>query len=298
MQKITPFLWFDNNAEEAIHFYTSIFKDSSVGRLTRYGEAGPGKRGTVMTGAFQISGLEFMALNGGPLFKFTPAISFFVHCQTEQEIDGLWKHLSESGTALMELDKYPFSERYGWVADRFGLSWQLMLTRTPQKVFPFLMYVGKQNGRAEEAVMFYTSIFKNSQTLMAEKYGKGGPMPEGALVHGRFLLEGEEFIAMDGGVDHQFTFTEATSFFVTCTSQEEIDEFWERLSEGGEEGQCGWLKDRYGVSWQIVPTILGEMLQDKDPDRAKRVTMAMLQMKKLDIAQLGEAYNRGRRIDE
>jgi predicted 3-demethylubiquinone-9 3-methyltransferase (glyoxalase superfamily) len=292
MQKITPFLWFDNNAEEAIHFYTSIFKDSSVGRLTRYGEAGPGKRGTVMTGAFQISGLEFMALNGGPLFKFTPAISFFVHCQTEQEIDGLWKHLSESGTALMELDKYPFSERYGWVADRFGLSWQLMLTRTPQKVFPFLMYVGKQNGRAEEAVMFYTSIFKNSQTLMMEKYGKGGPMPEGALVHGRFLLEGEEFIAMDGGVDHQFTFTEATSFFVTCTSQEEIDEFWERLSEGGEEGQCGWLKDRYGVSWQIVPTILGEMLQDKVPDRAKRVTMAMLQMKKLDIAQLGEAYNR------
>ena len=291
MKKITPFLWFDDVAEEAMTFYTSIFKNSSMGGVTRYGDAGPGKKGTVMTGTFQISGREFMALNGGPIFKFTPAISFFVHCQTEQEIDALWKHLSEGGAALMELDKYPFSERYGWVADRFGLSWQLMLTRTVQKVFPSLMFVGKQNEKAEEAVKFYTSVFKNSRTLMMEKYGKGGPLPEGALVHGRFLLDGEEFIAMDGGLDHQFTFTEATSFFVTCKSQEEIDEFWEKLSAGGEKGQCGWLKDGYGVSWQIVPAILGEYLQDTDPEKSTRVMQAMLQMKKLDMKKLEDAYH-------
>jgi predicted 3-demethylubiquinone-9 3-methyltransferase (glyoxalase superfamily) len=291
MQKITPFLWFDNNAEEAMQFYTSIFKNSKVGRVTRYGEAGPGKKGMVMTGTFHLAGLEFMALNGGPMFKFTPAISFFVHCQTEQEIDVLWKRLSEGGTALMGLDKYPFGEKYGWVADKFGLSWQLMLTRTEQKVFPFLMYVRDQNGKAEEAVKFYTSLFKNSSVTAMQRYGKGTPQPE-AVVHARFLLDGQEFMAMDGGLDHHFTFTEATSFFVSCKTQLEVDEFWDRLSTGGEKGQCGWLKDKYGVSWQIVPSRLGELLQDKDPEKSKRVTMAMLKMKKLDIQQLEDALLR------
>jgi len=111
MQKITPFLWFDNNAEEAIQFYTSLFANSKIGSLARYGEAGPGKKGTVMTGGFQLAGSEFMALNGGPLFKFTPAVSFFVHCRTEQEVDALWKQLADGGTILMELDKYPFSQK-------------------------------------------------------------------------------------------------------------------------------------------------------------------------------------------
>ena len=291
MQKITPFLWFDNNAEEAIQFYTSLFANSKIGSLARYGEAGPGKKGTVMTGGFQLAGSEFMALNGGPLFKFTPAVSFFVHCRTEQEVDALWKQLADGGTILMELDKYPFSQKYGWVADRFGLSWQLMLTGTEQKIFPFLMFVGQQNGKAEEAMRFYGSVFRNSRTLTLQRYGKGGPQPEEAVVHGRLLLDGEEFIVMDGGLDHHFTFTEATSFFVSCKTQEEVDEFWEKLSAVGEKGQCGWLKDKYGVSWQIVPTVLGEMLRDPDPAKARRVTVAMLQMKKLNIARLQEAYH-------
>ena len=292
MQKITPFLWFDGNAEEAIQLYTSLFKNSKAGRLTRYGEAGPGKKGTVMTGTFQLAGQEFMALNGGPTFKFTPAVSFFVNCQTEQEVDMLWKQLSDGGTVLMELDKYPFSPKFGWVADKFGLSWQINMAGTEQKIFPFLMFVGKQSGKAEEAVKFYVSLFENSRIGTIEKFGKGTPQPEGNVMHARFSLEGEEFMAMDGGLDHQFTFTEAASFFVSCKTQEEIDEFWEKLSAGGETGQCGWLKDRYGVSWQIVPTRLVELLGDKDPAKAKRVTEAMLQMKRLEIKQLEEAYHR------
>ena len=295
MQKITPFLWFDDNAEQAIKLYTSIFKNSKIGRLTRYGEAGPGKKGTVMTGTFQLAGREFMALNGGPAFKFTPSISLFVHCQTEQEIDQLWKNLSEGGTVLMELDKYPFSQKFGWVADKFGLSWQLNLVGTEQKIFPFLMFVRDKSGKAEEAMKFYTSIFRNSSVARVERYGKGTPQPEGDVVHGRFVLDGEEFLAMDGGLNHQFTFTEAISFFVHCKTQEEIDEFWEKLSAGGEKSQCGWLKDTYGVSWQIVPDRLGELLQDKDPEKVKRVTQAMLQMKKLEIKQLEEAYRQGSR---
>ena len=157
MQKITPFLWFDDQAEEAMHFYTSIFKNSKIGTVSRYGEAGPGKQGTVMSGTFQIEGQEFMALNGGPLFKFTEAISFFVHCET----------------------------------------------------------------------------------------------------------------------------------------QTEVDELWEKLSAGGEKGQCGWLKDKYGISWQIVPNILGELLSAPDAGKVGRVTQAMLQMTKLDIEKLKQAFEQG-----
>ena len=154
MPKITPFLWFDDNAEEAINFYTSIFKNSKIGRVTRYGDAGPGPKGTVMSAAFQLEGQEFMALNGGPHFKFTPAISLFVDCKT----------------------------------------------------------------------------------------------------------------------------------------QEEVDDLWERLSAGGKTERCGWLTDRFGLSWQIIPAILGQLLQDKDPQKSKRVLQAMLQMKKIDIAGLKQAY--------
>jgi len=192
----------------------------------------------------------------------------------------------------MELSSYPWSKKYGWVADRFGLSWQVNLVGSSQKVSPLLMFVGKQSGKAEEAIRFYTSIFRNSSVATIEKFGKGTPQPEGNVMHARFSLDAEEFMAMDGGLDHQFTFTEATSFFVSCKTQAEVDEFWEKLSTGGEKGQCGWLKDRYGVSWQIVPSRLGELLADKDPERVKRVTQAMLQMKKLDISQLEEAYHR------
>src|SRR5208337_4269581 len=125
MQKITPFLWFDTQAEEAANFYASLFDNSRIGSIRRYGDAGPGPKGAVMTMSFQLQGLSFMALNGGPQFAFTPAISFFVTCKTEQEVDALWKKLSDRGTVFMQLQKYPFSERFGWISDRFGLSWQL-----------------------------------------------------------------------------------------------------------------------------------------------------------------------------
>lgn len=292
VQKITPFLWFDDNAEAAMKLYTSIFKNSKMGALTRYGEAGPGKKGTVMTGTFRLAGREFMALNGGPHFKFTPAISFFVNCETEEEVDQAWKSLSDGGQVLMELDTYPWSKKYGWLNDRFGVSWQIGLAGSAQKVSPFVMFVGKQSGKAEEAIRFYTSVFKNSRVDAIEKFGKGTPQPEGDVMHARFSLDGEDFIAMDGGLNHAFTFTEATSFFVQCNTQEEVDEFWEKLSTGGEQGQCGWLKDKYGVSWQIVPTRLGQLLGDKDPAKAKRVMETMLQMKRLEIKQLEEAYRR------
>ena len=294
MQKIIPFLWYDNQAEEAVHFYTPIFKNSKVGSVTRYGEAGGEvsrrPKGTVMTVTFELEGQEFIALNGGPQFTFSPAISFFMSCNTEEEIDRLFKKLSEGGLVLMELDKYPFSEKFGWVNDKFGVSWQLNLASRTQKITPFLMYVGEQHGKAEEAVNFYVSLFKNSSIVKIERYGAGEDEPEGTVKHATFSLNGQEFMAMDSNREHPFTFTPAISFFVNCETQEEVDELWEKLSEGGEIEECGWLKDKYGVSWQIVPTVLGEMLQDKDAEKSERVMKALLQMDKIDIKILRQAY--------
>lgn len=293
MQKITPFLWFDTQAEAATGFYTSVFNGSRVVSISRYGEAGPRPAGTVMTATFQLEGQEFMALNGGPEYKFTPALSFFVNCVSREELDGLWQKLSEGGTILMELGTYPFSDRFGWLQDKFGLSWQLSLGDSLQKIVPFLMFVGEQHGRAEAAVNLYTSLFGNSEILHVERYGKDQGELEGTVKHAKFTLDGQEFLAIDGGQEHSFSFTEAISLFVTCQTQGEVDYFWEKLTEGGEEGPCGWLKDKFGVSWQIVPAALGRLLGDPDPMKAQRVMQAMLQMTKIDIEALHQAYEQG-----
>jgi len=153
-----------------------------------------------------------------------------------------------------------------------------------QRITPFLWF----DSNAEEAVNFYTSIFKDSRVLSTSRYGEGMPMPKGTVMSVTFLLNGQEFIALNGGPI--FKFTEAISFFVKCETQEEIDHFWENLSAGGQIQQCGWLKDKYGVSWQIVPPILLELLADKDPQKAKRVFAAMLQMKKIVIEDLKKAH--------
>jgi predicted 3-demethylubiquinone-9 3-methyltransferase (glyoxalase superfamily) len=154
-----------------------------------------------------------------------------------------------------------------------------------QKITPFLWF----DTQAEAAANFYVSIFKNSKVVKIARYGEGGPGPKGSVMTVVFELDGQRFIALNGGP--QFKFTEAISFTVDCRTQEEVDTFWEKLSGGGVEGPCGWLKDKYGLSWQIVPTLLGEMLSDPDPEKSKRVMQAMLKMKKLDIAGLKNAYD-------
>jgi predicted 3-demethylubiquinone-9 3-methyltransferase (glyoxalase superfamily) len=153
-----------------------------------------------------------------------------------------------------------------------------------QKITPFLWF----DNNAEEAMNFYLSIFKNSEVISVARHGDAGPGPKGTVMTAKFQLNGQEFVALNGGP--HFKFTEAISFVVNCETQQEVDEFWEKLSEGGEESRCGWLKDKYGLSWQIVPTVLGELLQDKDPVKAKSVMGAMLQMNKIDIKKLKQAY--------
>jgi predicted 3-demethylubiquinone-9 3-methyltransferase (glyoxalase superfamily) len=243
-----------------------------------------------MTVNFQLAGQDFTALNGGPEFKFMPAISLFVNCDAEEEIDRLFERLTAGGAILMELGKYPFSDKFCWVNDRYGVSWQLNLASGVQKITPFLTFVGKQHGKAEEAMNLYVSLFKNSSIQAIQRYGPESGESEGTVMHARFSLDGQEFMAIDGGLEHQWTFTEAVSLFVNCKTQKEVDLLWQKLTEGGEESQCGWLKDRYGVSWQIVPTALSNVIGGPDPAGAQRAVQAMLQMRKLDITALQRAY--------
>jgi predicted 3-demethylubiquinone-9 3-methyltransferase (glyoxalase superfamily) len=297
MKNISPFLWFDDNAEEAVNFYTSIFKNSKNGNVVRYDETGAAAAnrpaGSAMTVPFEIAGQKFTVLNGGPVFKFTPAVSFFVNCETEKEIDDLWDKLSKGNQKIFwQLQKYPFSEKYGWIIDKFGVSWQLILSKSALKINPFLSFFGKQYGKAEEAINFYISVFKDSGINRMERYSREEEKTEGTLKHASFYINGQEFIAMESSKDLG-SFNESISFVISCENQEEVDYYWEKLSEGGDEKaqQCGWLKDKYGLSWQVVPLALFELLSDPDPVKSKRVMETMLQMKKIDIEDLKKAYN-------
>lgn len=278
---IYPCLWFDGSAKQAATFYCSVFNQSKITADTNI----------VVT--FEASGQKFMCLNGGPKFKPNPSISFFVVCETKEEIDQYWKKLVVGGSVLMPLDKYDWSEKYGWLQDAFGINWQLSfgkLKDVGQKFTPCLMFTQTQQGKAEQAIQFYTSVFHNSSVTGILKYSASDADVEGTVKHAQFNLGKYVFMAMDSSLSHAFSFNEAISFVVDCETQNEIDYFWNKLTaDGGEESMCGWLKDKYGVSWQIVPTILGKLMSD--PERARRVVQAFLKMRKFDIATLKQAHD-------
>lgn len=300
-QCIIPHLWFDDQAEEAAAFYTALFGGARTLGVTRYGSEGVEIHGrppgSVMTVDFELLGYRFIALNGGPHFRFTPAISFFVTRDTEAEVDHLWQGLSDGGVEMMPLDRYPWSEKYGWVQDRYGVTWQIALgpvADVGQPIAPALLFVGDQYGRAEEAIELYTSTFPDSevQGILRWAAGEQEGEREGAVKHAQFRLCGETFMAMENAYDHPFTFNEAISLLVRCADQEEIDRYWDRLTEGGDPAaqQCGWLKDRFGVSWQVAPAGMEEMLREPDSPGGRRAFRAMLGMKRIDVGELARAY--------
>lgn len=299
MQKITPFLWFEDQAEEAIRFYTSLFAGSKLVQLQRYPDDplhGPmeDRLGKVLTAIFELASQRFMAIDGGPAFKFNPSISFFVHCDTKGEVDSFWAAFSEGGEALMPLAEYSFNPWYGWIQDRFGVSWQLMLAQAEQKIIPSFLFAGDRAGEAEHAIQLYTKVFDGASIGEVSRYGPGqGPDEAGTIAYASFKLEKQSFAAMDSAREHEFSFNEAISFYVECQTQQEVDKYWQALTAEPEAEQCDWLKDRYGVSWQIVPVQLAEMLSDPDPQKSRPVMDAMLKMKKFDIAALEAAYKGG-----
>jgi predicted 3-demethylubiquinone-9 3-methyltransferase (glyoxalase superfamily) len=298
-QKIVPHLWFDKEAVEAAKFYCSIFHgDSELTNVTTLRGTPSGDCDIV---SFKLAGYELMAISAGPLFKLNPSISFILNFDpskdenAQQSLDELWGKMLPDGMALMEIGEYPFSKRYGWIQDKYGVSWQLMLTDPTGEVRPFItpsiLFTGAVAGKAEEATDFYIATFKDSKRGFIHRYPAGGePDQEGMVMYTDYMLEKQWFAAMDSAHPHEFAFNEAISLIVRCDSQQEIDSLWKKLSAVPESEQCGWIKDRYGISWQIVPAIMDEMFQKGTREQIDRLTQAFLPMKKLDIAALQAVY--------
>jgi predicted 3-demethylubiquinone-9 3-methyltransferase (glyoxalase superfamily) len=276
--KIYPCLWFDGKAKEAFEFYCSVFKNSKI------------TYESPMVVFIEIMGKKIMGLNGGPKFKINPSISLFVLLETVDETNAAWDKLVEGGKVLMPIDKYFWSERYGWVQDKYGMTWQVSVVNRagdPPGITPSLLFTGPQFGNAESAINLYASLFKNSDTNMMMHYPEDD-INAGKVMYAEFKLDGYTLIAMDGPEEHAYTFNEGVSIVVQCDTQQEIDHYWNSLiANGGNESMCGWLKDPFGVSWQIVPSVIGQLMSD--PEKGQRVMQKVLQMKKLVIDELVNA---------
>jgi predicted 3-demethylubiquinone-9 3-methyltransferase (glyoxalase superfamily) len=285
-QLITPHFWYDKEAKEAAEFYVSAFSQSSkMKNVTTINDTPSGSADIV---TFDILGYEFMAISAGPLFKINPSISFHIKCQEVAEVDEIWEKLFPGGTVLMELGEYPFSKRYGWVQDKYGVSWQILYAEGDfiHRITPVLMFTQDVSGRAEEAINYYASVFPDANAQVLARYEAGEePDQEGTVRYAQFILGSQEFGAMDSAQAHDFKFNEAVSLIVNCNGQEEVDYFWDKLSAVPEAEQCGWIKDKFGVSWQIIPDNLDELM-GKNPEKT---TPVLLEMKKIIIADLEKA---------
>jgi predicted 3-demethylubiquinone-9 3-methyltransferase (glyoxalase superfamily) len=278
-KKITPCLWFNNQANEAATLYCSVFANAKIAAQSPF------------VVEINISGQNITLLDGGPKYKPNASISFYYICETAEELDRAWNTFSKDGNVLMPLDKYPWGEKYGWINDKFGISWQLALGKIEdvgQKITPCMLFTGKQYGRAEEAINFYSSVFKDTIVDGILRYGPNEkPDQEGKVKHAQMALTGNKLMLMESAAAHNFTFTEGVSLTIHCQTQEEIDYYWERLTENGAESMCGWLKDKFGVSWQIVPIVLSKIMSD--PAKAGKAAQAFMAMRKLNIEQIVQA---------
>ena len=280
-QVITPAIWCDGTADEAAQFYTDIFRDASVT------EQAPGIAATV-----SIHGFKLSLINGGNQYTPNPSISCILNFdpllfggeeQARDYLDELYERLSTGGV-LMELGEYPFSPRYAWVRDRFGMTWQLMLTDPDGDPRPFVipsfMFGGTNHTHAEEATDAWIALFDNARRGALYRYEEGGPLDAGTVMFTDFTLRGTWMAATDSGTFHDFTFTPGVSMIVSCRDQEEIDRYWAGLSAVPEAERCGWCVDRWGVSWQIVPHNIAELMANA-ATRDK-----ILQMGKIDLTKL------------
>lgn len=293
MQRIVPNLWFDHTAAEAAAFYTSVFPNARVTDTQYYPTDGlpdfqKDFAGDVLMVEFEIDGYRIIGINAGPEFPITPSLSFMLNFDPSRDeaarehLDALWAALSDGGRALMPLGEYDFSPHYGWVQDRYGVSWQLILTDPGGDPRPFivpsLLFGDGVQNRAGEALDFYAEVFPGTRKGTLVRYSEQvGPATPGAVMFADLEIGGQWFAFMDSGVDQGFSFTCGVSLMLECADQAELDRYWEQLSAVPEAEQCGWCADRFGVSWQVVPANLGELMQG--PDAYQK----LLEMKKIDI---------------
>ncbi len=269
--RIIPAIWYDQNGLEALEFYSSIFPNSDV------------YKSNPMVSQASIMGLDLISINGGPMFKPNPSISFMAVFEHKEELQLTWDHMKSEAKILMPLDKYPFSAYYGWMEDRYQVSWQFYLGELAdvngQAIVPTLMFSQAQQGKCQEAINFYQALFKDFELQGILKYADGEC--QGQIQHAQFKLNGTTLAAMDSGVPQNFSFNEGVSLTITCKNQEEIDYYWNSICKEGKESQCGWCQDSFGVFWQIVPEGLDIILANH-PNAGQN----LMRMKKIKIAEL------------
>jgi predicted 3-demethylubiquinone-9 3-methyltransferase (glyoxalase superfamily) len=292
-QQIVPCIWFNGNADEAVDFYKCVFADCEELRRSHYPTSGladfqQDMAGEVLTIEFTIGDVRLTALNAGSEFKPNPMLSFIVNFDPSRDpdaaaqLDVAWERLSYDRNVLMELGEYPFSKRYGWVQDKYGASWQLMLTDPEGDPRPFLipslMFANDNVNRAAEAIDFYTSVFPDSRAGMVANYPEAnGEVVAGSVMFGEFAVGSQWFAVMDSPVRHEFDFNEGISLQIECADQAEIDYFWGKLSHVPEAEVCGWCKDQFGVSWQVVPADIDQLMTPEN-------FATMMKMQKIVIA--------------
>lgn len=272
-------LWFDNQAQEAAELYCSLFDNAAVNSVNP------------LVTTFHIDGIQFMGINGGPHFTINPSISLFVKSPNKEHLQRAWDTLIVGGKTLIELGEYPWSECYGWLQDKYGVTWQIMLhdiAVAPYTVTPCMLFINNVFGRATEALEFYAEVFNSDINFITKQFYQQGTPNEGKLMFADCTIAGNPLIAMDGPDTHDYAFNEAVSFVIDCDTQEEIDYYWNVFTtNGGAESHCGWCKDKFGVSWQIIPRQLPEFMNT--PEKAQRVTAAFMPMHKLELATLQQA---------
>ena len=278
---IFPCIWFNQNGSEAAKFYTSVFKNSKI------------TVDTPMVINIEIEGQKLMFLSVGPQFRPNQTFSLMLMCDSHEEVENYYNRLSENGKVMMELDSYPWSEKHAWVEDQYGISWQLYFTseKAKQKFSPVMMFTGNNAGKCREAINFYKDIFPNSKVEGIMNYPEGQGESTENIAHAQFIINDYTMMAMDSSHDHKVQFSEGTSMVVMTNDQTETDFYWNKLTESGEESMCGWLKDKYGFSWQITPKRLIELTNNDDSEKSKKAFDAMLKMKKIIIKDIEDAVN-------
>lgn len=289
MRQIAIQLCFDNQAEEAVKFYTSVFDQSEITREIRY----PKPNVESVAYDFTIENQAFAAFNGDSDFKMTPSFSLMISLDTAEEVDTLYAKLAKGGKDLMPLDAYPFSDRYAWVEDQFGLSWQIMLAPdVPKnhKIRVSLLFAGQYCGQAEQALKDYATIFQMAAPGHINYYQKGEAQDGRAKVNYAELNVGDQqLVFMDHGFGSDEEFSEAISFLIVAGAQSEVDYYWDKLSAHEESEAMGWLKDSHGISWQVVPQAYLQIMETANEEQKKRVLDALFKMKKMDVARLENA---------
>jgi predicted 3-demethylubiquinone-9 3-methyltransferase (glyoxalase superfamily) len=294
-QRITPFLWFEKDMKVVVDYYASIFPSVTSSQESEL-ENTPS--GAVQMKSISIYGTQLDLMVAGPYLPFNPTVSFIINCDTPEEADGLWSKIIVEGKELMPLQAYDFAKKFGWAQDKYGVSWQVLCMegeKPKDKLVSTLMFCGEVCGRAEEAMGFYSSTFKNSHTDYISHYEADEPFVDDVrakVKHAGFVLDGVRFSVLDSGRKSPLTFNQAISFVVYCADQAEVDYYYNALiQDGGKEVQCGWVNDKFGVPWQVVPRQMTEMLSQGSKEQIARVTEAFMKMKKFDIQVLEDAFN-------